>query len=521
MAEKPAFTTEDVEALQSVLRSDVAVQIKVDKIDVLKSDIKHDTVAFRQDCIPQLFEVLRVASSNQSRLLAKVASSTIGHLLHRLSLQKSKYLQGEDKQIILPFLVERLGDPKEEIRSLAVKSLATMNKVVPTDVGHYIRDVVMAGKNPRAKEASLQWLLQMYREQGMRFKSYVPRLMTLLQDADPGVREKAKTTVIELFTQVSGPVRSELNSALVEHNIRPSIRAAIEKGMAPEDTSHGPPEYDAQDLVEFDARPALSASVSSKSTLIQRPVTPLPDTRTEKVEPEYINTVKDIDHIFTQMHGFFDGNEHERNWKPREESAHRLRKLMAGNALTDFHDVFLEGLRSLLLGIIKAINSLRTSLSKEGCALVQDIAVNYGPAMDPMVEMLMQTFVKLSGATKKIAQQQANVCVNTIISRVTYTHRILTHVTDACTNINVQRRVFGAEWLNTLLKKEAHHKSQLEHNGGLDLIVHSVNKCLTDANPDVREKMRPTYWTFHGMWPARAEKYVVPLRPLQNHWKLT
>ncbi len=32
---------------------------------------------------------------------------------------------------------------------------------------------------------------------------------------------------------------------------------------------------------------------------------------------------------------------------------------------------------------------------------MQEIAQTYGPGMDPMVELLMQTFIKLAAATKK------------------------------------------------------------------------------------------------------------------------
>lgn len=39
----------------------------------------------------------------------------------------------------------------------------------------------------------------MTREQGLLFRSYVPSLVTCLEDADVGVRETAKGTVIELF----------------------------------------------------------------------------------------------------------------------------------------------------------------------------------------------------------------------------------------------------------------------------------------------------------------------------------
>jgi hypothetical protein len=43
----------------------------------------------------------------------------------------------------------------------------------------------------------------MSKEQGLQFKPFVPRLVEALEDADGGVREVAKVTVVELFRCVS------------------------------------------------------------------------------------------------------------------------------------------------------------------------------------------------------------------------------------------------------------------------------------------------------------------------------
>ena len=512
MAER--ITDEQVEALQNILRSDASVDAKVAQVTAVKTGIKHHNVP--DTCVAQLFEALRTASSNQHGVLANAGLTSLNHLLTRLSRQEPKYIIRETKTT-LPLLVDRMGDQKEKFRSLAVQSIATMYKVVPADVERHVRNFAMAGKNSKAKEASMQWLLQMHQEQGLQFRTYVPRLMELLEDADPSVRDTAKTTVIELFRDAPGSAKADLKKQLENFRVRPAIKQAIVKELVPRSTTPAPDESGPADLPRPASRPNLAASVSSMSTFSERPITPMPDTRAETVEPSYLNTTRELDDMFTQMHGYFDGRESEHNWMLREQSINKLRRLMAGNAVSDYHDPFLAGLRSLLDGIIKAITSLRTSLSKEGCALVQDIAINYGSGMDPMVELLMQTFVKVSAATKKIASQQANVCIDTIIGRVTYTNRIMQHVAGACTDKNVQPRLYATEWLKTLLKKEAHHKSHVEHNGGLDLIEKSIKKGLNDANPGVREKMRSTFWTFHGIWPTRAEAYVAPLDWSHSH----
>lgn len=308
-----------------------------------------------------------------------------------------------------------------------------------------------------------------------------------------------------------------MKKQLKNFKVRPAIEQAIVKELNP--TSSAPAsQTDAYDD-PAPTRPTLAASVSSHAN---RPVTPaMPDNPPEAVEPSYVNTSRELDEILREMHYHFDGKETEQNWMKREESMTKLRRLMAGNAASDFSEQFLAGLRALLDGIIKAITSLRTSLSKEACSLVQDIARTYGPAMDPMVELLMQTFIKLTAATKKIASAQANTTVDTIIARVTYNVRIMQHVWGACQDKNVQPRLYASGWLKTLLNKEAHHKNHVEHTGGLDLIEKCIKKGLADANPGVREKMRATYWTFAGIWPAKAEAIMSGLdataaRLLQN-----
>lgn len=239
----------------------------------------------------------------------------------------------------------------------------------------------------------------------------------------------------------------------------------------------------------------------------------MPDSKPEHVEPMYVNTQRELDDIFRDIHTHFEGKETEQNWLKREESMTKLRKLLVGNAVADFHDSLLASLRGLLDGILKAVNSLRTSLSKEGCSLVQDMARIYGPGIDPMVEILMQNFIKLCGSTKKIASQQGNVTIDAIVSKVTFNARILQHIWAACQDKNVQPRTYATGWLQAVLKKEAHHKSHIEHGGGLDVVEKCLKKGLADPNPGVREKMRATYWTFSGIWPARAEAIMNSLDP--------
>ncbi|KAH6996122.1 clasp N terminal-domain-containing protein [Ilyonectria sp. MPI-CAGE-AT-0026] len=490
-------TDQQVADLATILRGDGSLDSKVQFVTTIKSGIKQHNVP--ETSVAQLFDALRAAATSQHAALVNAGFTALNHLLTRLSRQDPKML-GKEAVRTLPVVVEKLGDNKDKFRSLATHSLVTLYAVAPVDVERFIRTSAMGGKNPRAKESAMAWLLQMHQEQGLPFRGYVPVLMELLEDADGMVRDAAKGTVIELFRSAPNAAKSDLKRQLKNFKVRPAIESAIVKELAP---TSGRPETPAEAPAPPPPRPTLSASVSSVSH--ERPITPGVDTKPETLDPLFVNTNRELDDIFKEMAWFFEGRESEQNWLKREESMGKLRRLNVGNAPTDFADTFLAGLRGMLDGIIKSVTSLRTSLSKEGCCLVQDIAATFGPALDPMVELLMQTFIKLSAGTKKISSQLANATVDIILSRVSYTPRLMQHIWIACQDKNVAPRTYSTGWLMTILKKEAQHKNHVEHTGGVDLMEKCIKKGLSDANPAVREKMRSTYWAFWGVWPARAD----------------
>lgn len=304
--------------------------------------------------------------------------------------------------------------------------------------------------------------------------------------------------------------KSDLKRQLKNFNVRPAIEQAIVKELSPlsASTASRPktPSVSTSASSSIGHRVAELGTSHSSVTNAERPITPgVPEPQGEPVEPMYVNTNRELDDIFKGMAWDFEGRESEQNWEKREQHMKTLRRLNAGNAPSDFHDAFLGNLRQMLDGIIKCITTLRTSLSKEGCSLVEDIAQTYGPAIEPMVELLMQTLLKMSAGAKKITSQLAYSTVETMINRVAYTPRLMQHLWNACQDKNVQPRQFATGWLKTLLKKVANNKNHIEHTGGVDLLEKCLKKGLADANPTVREKMRSTYWAFWAVWPRRAD----------------
>ena len=225
----------------------------------------------------------------------------------------------------------------------------------------------------------------------------------------------------------------------------------------------------------------------------------------KKLDAIIIYSTRELEDLIRDVHPHFEGKETEFNWNPREDNIIKLRRITKGNAPKDYTTTYLVSIKGLLDGILKAVTSLRTTVSSNACHLVQDIARTCGPGLDSMVEIILQPLLKLCGATKTIAAETANRTIDTIFAHVTYNLRILQHIWSACQDKNVRPRSFATVWLKTIIDKHGHHRNTLEHANGLDLIEKCIKHGLADANPEVRESTRATYWAYWRFWPDRSE----------------
>lgn len=247
------------------------------------------------------------------------------------------------------------------------------------------------------------------------------------------------------------------------------------------------------------------AKSAAGGTTASRFVDAIPGSELEVLDPDYVNTNRELEEIFTDMIKPFDGRESEQNWLAREKNCAKIRRLLRGNAYKDYQQTFLIGVKSLMDGILKAVNSLRTTLSSMGCQLVKDLAIICGHGLDPMAELLLMNLIKLCANTKKITAQMGQVTTTIILANVSYHPKILNHVWNAVQDKNVQPRSYATGWLKLLIKTHMDHKGYLEHTGGLEILEKCIKRGLSDANPGVREGMRGTFWEFAAVWPDRAD----------------
>ncbi|KAL8782938.1 MAG: hypothetical protein Q9213_004994 [Squamulea squamosa] len=220
--------------------------------------------------------------------------------------------------------------------------------------------------------------------------------------------------------------------------------------------------------------------------------------------PLYMASRHDLEDAFNAMHPCFEDKESEDNFKLRDQAISKLRRLTAGNSPTELSDAYVIGIKALLEGIIKVINSLRTTVSKNGCDLIQEMAKAKIPSMDNIAEIVFPHLLKLCASTKKIGADKANDTITIIISNVSYNIYLMKLIWSACDDKNVQPRKFATGWLKTLVGRHRENKHVFEKGDGLTLFEKCLKKGLADSNPDVRQFMRPTYWAFIRLWPERS-----------------
>lgn len=155
MGEK--ITEEQVANLLAILRTDASVDSKVHQINNVKSGIKQNNVP--DACVAPLFEAARISMTSSHASLNNAGFSTLNHLLTRLSRQEPKHVVKEAGRT-LPLVIEKMGDQKEKYRQLAAQCLTTLWKQAPMDVERIVKNAGLVGKNPRMKEASMHWLVQ-------------------------------------------------------------------------------------------------------------------------------------------------------------------------------------------------------------------------------------------------------------------------------------------------------------------------------------------------------------------------
>ena len=209
------------------------------------------------------------------------------------------------------------------------------------------------------------------------------------------------------------------------------------------------------------------------------------------------------------VHAFFEGfqphfadRENEKNWIEREKDCDLIRSIVQGkDVLLNFPDQLIEGLLKTSDGLMKAVGSLRTTLSTKGCTTVQAVAQCLEADTERFADRWLKELVPFCASTKKINQQNGNQTVQAIISACSPT-KTLPWIEQAAIDKNATPRQFSGEWLRVLLNSSQH---PLTHKL-VDQIEHVVIIGLQDANPTTRKEYRSAFWGFVKLYPSKHDR---------------
>lgn len=98
-----------------------------------------------------LFDGLRMGLICTNPYVAMNSLTCTNHLIKRVSLQEITRLKGPGV-MVLPLLIERLGDNKEKVKDVAQNALIELWRGIPIEVERSIKDLGFSSKNWRTRE---------------------------------------------------------------------------------------------------------------------------------------------------------------------------------------------------------------------------------------------------------------------------------------------------------------------------------------------------------------------------------
>uniref|UniRef100_A0A060T958 Protein STU1 n=1 Tax=Blastobotrys adeninivorans TaxID=409370 RepID=A0A060T958_BLAAD len=480
--------------------------------------------------ITRYFEGLKLAVDSNDLSLHAVAFSCVCHLIKRVITQNPDSLK-QPAHIALPIVISRLGDTKASTRATAKRVFEDYWISAPAETEQSLREVGLVHPRSAVRLVCLELLTARVelQENKFSFRPFTGVVSSLINDSDSSVSQAAQSLLIRFFKSAHSRAKSDLHRELLRNNIDREVTGHILRAIGFEPSSMSTPTNENEDTntprsferpsSALERRAEKQAPIntakeqsSGNSILSLSFVTEQPSYAIESsTKAVYYASETDFRDKIEAMVPAFDGKENEFNWSEREKHVIQLRGAIRGNAPEDFHDDMIWAIKYLNVGIIKAINSLRTTLSNHACQFIKECALTLTHGMDSAIEPYLTNLVRLTASAKKISHQTAAMTVNALIVNTSYSTRYLNHINQVMGEKVAQAKVYSAVWLRIVICRHWKHKSSIEHGGGVPLIEKALVRGLSDANPQVREAIRSAFWAYHEVWSREAANFMEKL----------
>uniref|UniRef100_A0A670YA55 Cytoplasmic linker associated protein 1 n=1 Tax=Pseudonaja textilis TaxID=8673 RepID=A0A670YA55_PSETE len=514
--------------LMQVLQKDVGKRLQVGQelIDYFSDKQKSADLEHDQTMLDKMVDGLATSWVNSSNYKVVLLGLDI------LSALVSRLQDRFKAQIVLPSLIDRLGDSKDSVRE---QDQALLLKIMEqASSPQYVWDRILGGfkhKNFRTREGICLCLIATLNASGaqsLTLSKIVPHICNLLGDPNSQVRDAAINSLVEIYRHVGERVRADLS----KKGLPQSRKIASKWAMVI--NKH----FDDDDSVDGNRPSSASSSTSSKAPSLSRKsgtgtarrvgaVALVAKTPAGAVDEEdfikafedvptvQIYSSRDFEESINKIREILSDDKHD--WEQRVAALKKIRSLLLAGAAE--YDTFFQHLR-LLDGAFKlSAKDLRSQVVREACITLGHLSLVLGNKFDHGAEAIMPTIFNLIPNSAKIMATSGVVAVRLII-RHTHIPRLIPIITSNCISksVAVRRRCF--EFLDLLLQEWQTHS--LERH--VSVLAETIKKGVHDADSEARIKARKCYWSFHSHFSREAEHLFNSLessyqKALQSHLK--
>lgn len=501
----------------------LSAERKLDILTQFKAHVKK-TLVNEQVCVKyfeNLSRLLVERGSNRRRgndgddVVFALAHSALCYLIKRVAMQAQHKFQHDLIELIVSTLFS-IPFADKKVWQSSVKALEAIYLAKPNEFCRVLNESIAYNGSIRTNVLLLiDELARMESSNGRNGSMFLQKFIPFWVQ-EMNTNDSISNTDIELiYDIVANRCPEPMVRSMVDSVIRESAAKVFKSRLVGKLNNHGS-ESDTKD--DFDRSITHTNSINSQVFNLQNelqsimhqapqfPTVPAP-------EPiSYSNLSYLIKDLESMLPAFEGSRETEQNWKIRQTNVIKLRSIVLGNVSTEFPDKFLELWKDLNLQycVTKSALSLRTSLCTHGCSLVKDLCCVFNSMLDiSIIENLWSCLAKLMSNTKKIANQNAFICLITLLSTVPFHSRLFNHCFALIRDKNNVSRLYSSTFLRILIVR-FHKRLISQHHV---YVEEWLQKGLTDAQTTIRESMRITFWYWFKVSPMSGKKMLNLFQP--------
>ncbi|XP_040909124.1 CLIP-associating protein 2 isoform X23 [Toxotes jaculatrix] len=509
---------------QQVLQKDVTRRLQVgqDLIDYLNDPQRSPDVEQDKPRLDKTIDELTGWVNSSNFKVALMGIDICSAFVDRMGERFKGYLG-----TILPALVDRLGDGKDQVRENSQALI--LRCMEQTTSPMYVWERLLPGfkhKNFRSREGvclCLSATLNTYGAQPLSLSKIVPHLCSLTGDQNPQVREASITTLVDVYRHVGERVRADVgkrglpaarlqtiftrfDEALNSGNM--ALSPSHDRSFEDDDSVDGNRSSSAQaafKVPKVPKKPAESSAARRPSATGGKLVSKESAGAVDEddfikaftdVPTVQIYSTRDLEDNLNKIREVCSDDKHD--WDQRANALKKIRSLLVAGAAN--YDCFYQHLR-LLDGAFKlSAKDLRSQVVREACITVAHLSLVLGNKFDHGAEAIVPVLFNLIPNCAKV-MATSGVSAIRIIIRHTHVPRLIPLITSNCTSKSVAVRRRCYDFLDLLLQEWQTHS--LERHTAV--LVESIKKGIRDADSEARVEARKAYWGLRNHFPAEAD----------------